>query len=307
MQIYRKAAEYAKWCKGKWVAVEILRCSAFLRVLCGFAVRFRQLPALPYPLLPCLATGWIVSCAGPPITGTPRVRQVVLVHGFAETGSSFNMMKERLEKRGITCYVAHLKPSDGRGGLEAIAERLKRDIDTELGSDTRIAVISFSMGGLVSRYYLQNLGGARRCDIFITIASPHHGTKTAWLYPSKGAAQMRPGSQFIADLDKTADHLGKMPVVSYRTPMDMVIVPPSSSIWDRAENLEFRVAFHPLMLTSNDVLSDIERHLTLPPNSPAAYDAGLASSSTFTDATPRAAKPSRSATPTVTSMIRPRM
>ena len=160
---------------------------------------------------------------------------------------------------------------------------------------------------MVSRYYLQNLDGAKRCDLFITISSPHHGTKAAWLYPSKGAAQMRPGSQFIANLDKTEGQLGKIPVISYRTPMDMIIVPPSSSIWDRAENLEFRVALHPLMLSSNDVLSDIERHLMLPLDSRAAYDAGLPSSSTFTDATPRETKPRRSATPTVTSMIRPRM
>ena len=118
---------------------------------------------------------------------------------------------------------------------------------------------------------------------------------------------MRPGSQFLADLDKSTAQLGSLPVVSYRTPMDLVIIPPSSSIWDRAENLEFRVALHPLMLSSNDVLTDIERRLMGPPNAHAAYAPGLASTSTFTDATPRATKPSRSATPTVTSMIRPRM
>ena len=40
MQDYRKAAEAAKWRKGKWIADEILLFSAFLRVLCGFAVTF---------------------------------------------------------------------------------------------------------------------------------------------------------------------------------------------------------------------------------------------------------------------------
>jgi triacylglycerol lipase len=52
-----------------------------------------------------------------------------------------------------------------------------------------------------------------------------------------------------------------MPVVSYRTPMDLVILPTDSSVWDRAENLSFPVVLHPLMLTSGKVLDDIERRL----------------------------------------------
>ena len=258
-------------------------------------------------LFACLATGWLAACAAPHIAGTPRVRQAVLVHGFAETGSSFDMMKMRLAKLGIECYVARLKPSDGRGGLAPIAERLKQDIDKKFGPDAPLAVISFSMGGIVARYYLQNLHGAKRCDTFITIASPHHGTRTAWLYPSLGAAQMRPGSAFLADLDKSEYRLGSMPVISYRTPMDLVIRPPTSSIWQRAENLEFPVILHPLMLSSNAVLSDIERRLMRSAALPPHYEAGVASTSTFTGTTPRDAKPSRSATPTVTSMMRPRM
>ena len=52
-------------------------------------------------ILACLATGLFAACAAPPLGGTPRVTRAVLVHGFAETGLSFKMMQERLEKRGI--------------------------------------------------------------------------------------------------------------------------------------------------------------------------------------------------------------
>jgi hypothetical protein len=54
---------------------------------------------------------------------------------------------------------------------------------------------------------------------------------------------------------------GKMSVASYRTPMDLVILPPTRSIWDRADYLEFPVVLHPLMLSSNKVIADIERRL----------------------------------------------
>lgn len=188
-------------------------------------------------------------------------KRVVLVHGFLESGTAFLTLKRRLEKQGFHCIVPKLIPSDGRGGLEVLAAGLKRDIDAACGPDEPIRLIGFSMGGIVSRYYLQKLGGAARCEKFFTIASPHNGTKTAWFYATKGAAQMRPGSEFLADLAKTESTLGDMLVVSYRTPLDLVILPATSSVWERAVNIEHPALLHPLMLTSNTVLADLEKRL----------------------------------------------
>jgi triacylglycerol lipase len=207
-----------------------------------------------------LLAGSASAEAAPPGPAEP-LRRVVLVHGFLETGSAFKTLRKRLEKRGIECFVPRLKPSDGRSGLENVAARLKQDIDAEFGSEASFSVVAFSMGGLVSRHYLQKLGGAPRCENFITISSPHHGTSAAWCYPTQGARQMRPSSEFLAELRASEDCLGNIPVTSYRTPMDLIILPPESSIWDRAENVEFVVLAHPLMLTSKRVLDDIEQRL----------------------------------------------
>lgn len=201
-----------------------------------------------------------VSCHQKP--ATPRYRRVVMVHGIFEDGKAFEALKTRLKNHGIECYVPKLKPADGRGGLDKIAANLKQDIDKKFGETAPIAVVAFSMGGLVSRYYLQKLGGAERCDALITISTPHHGTKAAYTYPTKGAQQMRPGSQFLRDLAVTEDTLGDMPIVSYRTPLDLIILPAASSIWDRAENRSHTVALHPLMLHTRSVLDDIERRFT---------------------------------------------
>ncbi len=196
-----------------------------------------------------------------PLPQSHIVKRVVLVHGFLETGSAFGYLKRRLEKQGVQCLVPKLDPNDGRGGLEHVAEKLKRDIDKAYGPDQSICVIGFSMGGIVSRYYLQNLGGAARCEKFFTLSSPHNGTVAAWIYPTKGAAEMRPGSAFLAQLHDSQSTLGKMPVVSYRTPLDLIILPATSSVWDRAENLEYTVLMHPLMITDDAVVSDLERRL----------------------------------------------
>lgn len=201
-----------------------------------------------------------VSCHPQP--ATPRYQRVVMVHGIFEDGKAFNSLKSRFENHGINCYVPRLKPADGRGGLDKLAENLKQDIDKEFGETEDFAIVAFSMGGLVSRHYLQKLGGAERCEAFITISTPHHGTKVAYTYPTKGAHQMRPGSSFLKDLEETEDTLGDIPIVSYRTPLDLVILPTDSSVWERAENRSHTVALHPMMLHTRSVLDDIERRFT---------------------------------------------
>jgi triacylglycerol lipase len=235
-------------------------------VLIRMKIKLLILMALFSALLPCHARGFRQTSAVsnaqtqfPP--QAPQKGRIVLVHGFLETGGNFDMMRKRLQSQGYECLVPRLRPSDGQDGLDVVADRLKCDIETAFGEKEPLTIIAFSMGGLVSRYYLQQLGGAERCNMFITISSPHHGTQAAWLYPTSGAQQMRPGSEFLTRLAESESKLGKMPVISYRTPMDLIILPSESSIWDRAENLEFPVLLHPLMLSSRPVLRDIERRL----------------------------------------------
>ena len=212
---------------------------------------------------PLLAACLLAAVATPPAraTGFRIVDRVVLVHGIFGDSSQMDPVRKRLEKQGFECFSPSLKPADARDGLEVLADQLKKEIDLHFDEREPFAIIGYSMGGIVSRHYLQHLGGSRRCAAFITISSPHQGTRVAWLYPGKGAAQMRPGSEFLARLDASQDSLGGLEVVSYRTPMDLVIVPDRNSVWDRAENLDFPVAMHPLMLRSRRVLSDIEHHL----------------------------------------------
>lgn len=208
------------------------------------------------------ALGFGSCCLAPQEpTPPPHARRVVLVHGFLETGNAFKPLQKRLEARGFHCLRIKLRPNDGRGGLERLAEGLKRDIDATYGAHLPLSVVAFSMGGLVSRYYLQELGGAQRCDQLITISSPHHGTWAAYGYPSLGARQMRPGSDFLQQLAKSEHRLGNMPVTSLWTPLDLIILPSSSSVWQRADNRAYCSPLHPMMLTSPKVLAEVEQRL----------------------------------------------
>jgi len=213
-----------------------------------------------------LLTAGLASAAPLPAReSTPPVQRVVFVHGIFQRGNwEFGTLRRRLEAQGIECMAPSLMPCDGRDGLEILAAQLKTEINQRFGARERFSIVAFSMGGLVSRYYLQDLDGANRCDRFITLSTPHHGTNTAWLYGGEGARQMRPGSEFLAHLQQTENRLGRMPVTSFRTPFDLVIVPATNSVWERAENAEFPVIMHPLMTCTIEVVSAVEERLLGP-------------------------------------------
>ncbi|GAA5481724.1 esterase/lipase family protein [Haloferula sargassicola] len=196
---------------------------------------------------------------------TLKVDRVVFVHGIWQNEATcFGRLRRTLEERGVECIAPSLSPADGREGLEPMAQQLKDAIDLRLPPKSRFAVIAFSMGGLIARTYLQDLGGAARCQALVTLATPHHGTRAAFFHYGKGAAEMRPGSVFLNELEAGQHRLGDMPLLSYRTPMDLIIVPSTSSVWDRAVNVEVPVAIHPAMTTSRRVIDDLLTRFDFP-------------------------------------------
>jgi pimeloyl-ACP methyl ester carboxylesterase len=78
-----------------------------------------------------------------------------------------------------------LFPYDFRLGVVAAAERLAAEIARRLADLTRdaqcrrVIVLAHSMGGLVARYWLGPLGGARYCRALITLGTPHRGAPKA--------------------------------------------------------------------------------------------------------------------------------
>jgi len=191
----------------------------------------------------------------------PRGR-VVFLHGTFQNGNlSFGLLRHRLEEQGIACYAPTMKPSNGSHGLDLLAQQIKEGIDKEFGPNQRISIVGFSMGGLVARYYLQELGGAARCDALYAVATPHHGTSMALFEGGKGSNQMMPGSDFLKELDRTEDRLATMRVVSYHSPYDLVIFPTSSGTLGHGENISVPVLAHPLMTRAAPVVDDIERRI----------------------------------------------
>jgi triacylglycerol lipase len=187
---------------------------------------------------------------------------LVFVHGILDNGSIFDKMIAFFEQHGIPCYAPSLTPSDGRTGLDELANQLKRHIDSELAPDRPISIIGFSMGAMIARFYLQRLGGFKITRQFFSISAPHKGSVWSYFYPGKGTKQMRPGSPFLQELDNSVDCLQGMNIYSYWTPFDLVIIPPSSSQWEIAHNIKINALCHPCMLRNTRLIANIHDKLT---------------------------------------------
>ena len=186
---------------------------------------------------------------------------IVLVHGFISTGKIFFYIKKKLEAQGHKCFAPTLKPIDAKYGIDDLAAKLKDYIENNSEIDSNFALVGFSMGGIICRYYLQELGGIKRVKKVFTISSPHHGSYMSYLYPGKGMKQLRPNSIFINMLIEKENLLDGLKIYSYRTPFDLMIIPNSSSVWDIATNKIFLSVMHSSMLINSKLVKEIITNL----------------------------------------------
>lgn len=173
---------------------------------------------------------------------------VLLIHGMRENARKMEPLARYLRAHGRTVYTTSLSPSLGQVGLDELAGQLDTYVRNTFAPDERIDLVGFSMGGLVSRYYVQRLGGIDRVHRFVTISSPHQGSVLAWLIPNTGGRQMRPGSEFLRDLERDADQLQRVGFTSFWTPLDLVIVPARNSVVPGADCRQLHCLAHPLMV-----------------------------------------------------------
>jgi triacylglycerol lipase len=189
---------------------------------------------------------------------------IVLVHGMWDTTAIFDKLQPFLASRGLEVHSFNMLPSNGAATLEVLAGQLAAFVQKTLGATQPIDLVGFSMGGIVSRYYLQRLGGLDRTKRFVSVSSPHNGTMVAEFGLLPGAKQMRVGSLFLQDLNRDIDRLAKLQVTSIWTPFDAVIVPAASSQLAMAENHTVPVIWHKLMMSDRRCFALIAAALEKP-------------------------------------------
>ena len=158
----------------------------------------------------------------PPIT--------FLVPGFLDSLKTLESLAKYLRRRGHRPMICSPQPSDGSAPLEELADQLAAFIDKAAPGDEPINLFGFSMGGLITRLYLQRFNQYHRVQRYVTVAAPHRGTQTAHVFATlPGIQQMKPGSPLLRQLEEDLDKLKTVYFVSIWTPLDLTIIPADSS------------------------------------------------------------------------------
>ena len=202
---------------------------------------------LVYPL------GRVLARRVPSTPHSRETRTIVLVHGLGANPASFLPLQAYLRLHGhhrfVSCHYA------SHGSLEAAALVLKRTLDTQVRGG-RIDLVAHSMGGLVARFYLQQLGGARRVDRLITLGTPHGGTHAANFIPSALVRQLLPGGPFLEHLNALPPPPG-VEVTSIVGGRDVLIQPVESARCPFGRSVRFDELGHMELLFQPRVLAEV--------------------------------------------------
>jgi triacylglycerol lipase len=204
-----------------------------------------------------------------PVLHQPNPRNpILLVHGIMDTSHKMRKISSHLQDRGWQVLDIDLTPNNGDTRLEILAGQIADLVDRTFPPEQQIDLLGFSMGGLVTRYYVQRLGGMQRVQRFITVSAPHKGTFAAHFSLRPGCVQMRPDSDFIQDLNRDVDRLNHLNFTSLWTPFDLIILPPTSSQLGIGTEQSIPVLAHALMVADRRILEAIVEALSQPIGSP---------------------------------------
>ena len=168
---------------------------------------------MPHDLAPCMPT----------VRWGDEV--VVFVHGIFASAGVFRPMRRALSLNSKLKFASFTHAPGV--GVKRIAGRLAELLD-ELPSGVRVHIIGHSLGGIVARWYVQELGGHARATQTISLASPFGGAALAAAFPFSVGADLREGSSLLEAIRRGATRV-TVPHTSIAGENDRVVFPPAKA------------------------------------------------------------------------------
>ncbi len=196
-------------------------------------------------------------------------RPLVLVHGLWNTPRLFSRLLATLNQPDHLVLAPYLPHQLGRKSIRYLAKELDSQINEKFGFSLPIDILGFSMGGLISRVWLQEMGGFKRTRRFFSIGSPHQGTLTAQIAPAfifAGIAEMKLGSLLIESLNKNPLDLSNIDCRSYFTFWDLMVFPGNRAVLPYGTCVSVPVLTHKDLIKHSRSLSLISKDLLLTRN-----------------------------------------
>lgn len=170
-----------------------------------------------------------------------RPHPVVLVHGtFTSAAVNWAWIAPRLTARGYCVFALDYGIRNGIGATDDIARsaaQLRAYVNRvrRATGARRVQIVGHSQGGMMPRYYLRFLGGARYVEDLVGIAPSNHGTKTAEGIRSPecpACEQQATDSRFLRKLNRGREVERGVDYTVVQTRHDETVVPYTSAFLD---------------------------------------------------------------------------
>lgn len=171
----------------------------------------------------------------PPCGDDTHDTPVILVHGFGHNRSGWTVAQHHLRAAGFTS-VHTMNYNPLRHDLPELAAQLSARVRLirMLTGAPRVHLVGHSLGGLLIRWYVQELDGADKVATAITVASPHDGTWAALAGMGRTARQLRPGSTVVRQLARPV-RPNEVRWIAYYSNLDLLVQPGSSAMIRHAD------------------------------------------------------------------------
>jgi triacylglycerol lipase len=227
---------------------------------------------LGIPLVARLATivALAVAATGVAVVAAPVAARaaahtpVVFVHGYVGSASNWITAKAVFRAAGYTDAELFTYDYNYNQSNETSARGLATfvgQVRSRTGA-AKVDIVNHSMGGLVSRWYLKQLGGTGSVAHWASLAGANHGTTWATacvVFPS--CQEMLPGSSFVNRLNSGDESPGSVRYATWYSPCDGIIIPYTSTRVDGATNTFVPCLVHLAFLTDTGVLGQARAFL----------------------------------------------
>jgi triacylglycerol lipase len=206
-----------------------------------------------------LVLGFMAALLVPAASASAR-EPILFVHGFSGSASNWDTMIGRFQADGYAASELRAFTYNSAQSNATTAQQVSQQVD-QLRAATgaaKVDIISHSMGGLSSRYYLKNLGGTANVDDWVSLGGPNHGTSTAGLCAFLvSCREMLAGSSFLNALNSGDETPGAVNYGTWWSPCDEIINPDGSVILSGATNTRTACIGHLALLTNQTVYTQV--------------------------------------------------
>ncbi|SNT30559.1 triacylglycerol lipase [Asanoa hainanensis] len=191
-------------------------------------------------------------------TSTP----VIFVHGYTGSASNWTTALSVFRAGGFSRLYTYNYNWAGSNQVSAAGlASFVNQVKAQTGQ-SKVAIVNHSMGGLVTRWYLEELGGSGNVSHVASLAGANHGTTFAGAcLINVSCIEMYPGSLFLLDLADGDETPGSAAYRTWYSACDGVILPYTSTRLTGATNTNPGCVTHLGYLTNTSVLTQVRNFI----------------------------------------------